>query len=624
MTNWAVLVGIDTYEDNKYYTSLNVSVRDVRAICHTLLAGDFSRDRIYLLDDQESRLPLKKNILSVARSIAVATLPDDLLLFYFSGHGEEKDGKNYLIPRDGRFTDLPSTAISISEMINIMKQASATAKVLILDTCFVGTTINTKEDANSELINGYIDKAGIAILSSCAQGQQSYEWPEQHHSVFTYYLLEALRGLADRDHKGFVTLQDTSRYTMFKVRHWTQEQQLDQTPTLNCLVTEDIILTRYSKQDETQSAPKTSTLDTPVASKPKITDQTPDVEKPISILATNINDYVGDIQALREGRVHQELTDRLAATGAIKPGPTKQTEPEDILERYRSVQLHAVFLYTSEDAEVHTYITKHWKALASLSANKCDIYPIITQFNNSEDAYDFIEQLDMVRQSKARPAYSDLPGIFFWDNFGDSAYISFSLLATQATIRNSLRVIFEEIRREPTIAAVRRAGLMLKGEYRGGQLQSTVANARTIAYIGCHLNDREYLKELRTHLAFYENLGSIHTWDDAMIQPGMRRVDEINKSIQSAKVVILLLSPDFLISDFMRDQIPQILQAVERKEVIILSVIVRSCLFKQTPLSSFEPVNNPVVPLSTIKPEERESVWVEVTQQVKALLSVQH
>jgi hypothetical protein len=162
-----------------------------------------------------------------------------------------------------------------------------------------------------------------------------------------------------------------------------------------------------------------------------------------------INEYIGNLKALRNGLVYQALTDEAVGLGA-QPKATTRDRTVDLLERYRSVPLHAVFLYTSEDEFVSDYILKNWGALDTLSGELCDIHPAINQFSNEEDAYDFIANLDVVRDTNFR-AYSKLPGLFFWDNEGEAEYIPFGQDATISDIKRIVRIIFERIHAKPTI-----------------------------------------------------------------------------------------------------------------------------------------------------------------------------
>jgi hypothetical protein len=58
-------------------------------------------------------------------------------------------------------------------------------------------------------------------------------------------MLQALAGQADRDEKGFVTVQDASRHVTNGVKLWTSRHNLTQTPTLQYTVAGDIMLCRY-------------------------------------------------------------------------------------------------------------------------------------------------------------------------------------------------------------------------------------------------------------------------------------------------------------------------------------------------------------------------------------------
>ncbi|MEI7903724.1 MAG: hypothetical protein WCK89_26090, partial [bacterium] len=73
----------------------------------------------------------------------------------------------------------------------------------------------------------------MAILSSCEQGQQSWEWPGKPRSVFTHFLLEALRGQADWSHKGFVTVSDANLYVTNGVKKWAVDNSRAQTPRID-------------------------------------------------------------------------------------------------------------------------------------------------------------------------------------------------------------------------------------------------------------------------------------------------------------------------------------------------------------------------------------------------------
>lgn len=241
---WAILVGINTYED-PYITDLKVCVDDVTAIQRSI-AQSYQVARL-LTDMTPEILPTRANILAMLSNISQAASEQDAILFYFSGHGIAEAGESYLLPRDTRLSALRHTAIAMRDLRELLDQSPARAKVVILDACHAGAAIGKAAPTMSpEFIGRVFEEAeGMAVLASCKQGQRSWEWHTQQRSVFTYYLLEALRGQADLDRKGFVTVSDATRYVTDRVKQWSVEHDAPQTPTLQYAVAGDIVLCRY-------------------------------------------------------------------------------------------------------------------------------------------------------------------------------------------------------------------------------------------------------------------------------------------------------------------------------------------------------------------------------------------
>jgi uncharacterized caspase-like protein len=241
---WAVLVGINKYNDS-HIADLKVCVDDVTAV-HQSLDPGYQVAKL-LTDATPDRLPTRANILGELSAVAQAAEEGDLLLFYFSGHGKAEGSESYLLPRDTRLSALKHTAVAMGDVRELMEQSPARAKVIVLDACHSGASIGKAEPTMTpEFIQRVFEEAeGMAVLASCKQGQQSWEWPEENRSVFTFFLLEALTGQADLDKKGFVTVSDASRFVTDGVKSWAAEKGAPQTPTLQYTVAGDIILVRH-------------------------------------------------------------------------------------------------------------------------------------------------------------------------------------------------------------------------------------------------------------------------------------------------------------------------------------------------------------------------------------------
>ncbi len=147
---------------------------------------------------------------------------------------------------------------------------------------------------------------------------------------------------------------------------------------------------------------------------------------------------------------------------------------------------------------------------------------------------------------------------------------------------------------------------------------------RTGAFISYSHQDKKYMGELRRHLDYLEREGKINVWDDTKIKPGSNWREEINEAIKSAKVAILLISADFLSSNFIAtDELPSLLAAARQEGATILPIIVKPCLFKHTTLEQFQAVNDPSKPLSSMTASKRDEVWTKVAELVYGALKAQ-
>jgi hypothetical protein len=250
---WAVLVGVGSYDDREY-SELSVCVHDVTEIARQLYKNesDFTPQRIHVLVDDGIK-PTRAAVLSCLQKVADAAEEDDTLLFYYSGHGELEQDEAYLVTRDSRSGRLKDTAVSVARVEEIMQASRAKAKVMILDACHAGANLRSKgsERLHPRFVERvYMHARGMAILASCEKNQKSYVWESKECSAYTYFLLEALRGKADRDAKGFVSVTDIDEYVTNGMASWTERHRYIQTPTMYLNGHGRIIVSFYKKLTE--------------------------------------------------------------------------------------------------------------------------------------------------------------------------------------------------------------------------------------------------------------------------------------------------------------------------------------------------------------------------------------
>lgn len=132
--------------------------------------------------------------------------------------------------------------------------------------------------------------------------------------------------------------------------------------------------------------------------------------------------------------------------------------------------------------------------------------------------------------------------------------------------------------------------------------------------------DEQWLQRLQVHLRPLERKYRIEIWDDTRIEKGALWRQEIREALDSAVVAVLLVSADFLASEFIdSNELPPILQAAREKGTRILPVIVSPFLITASDvLSEFQAVNPISQPLVSLSRGEQEAVFVKVAECIQA------
>jgi len=267
----ALLIGINHYYLDDTIGNLQYCVNDVVELDKILsdeLRGDFSTQLLHSEIDNVKRLPTRSNIMSLISLLANNSESNDSILLYFAGHGFEQEGVNYLLPADSRHNVLSETAIPFRWVKETLNKSLARKKFIVVDACHSGSTIGRSPSVSmtrSFHKEMFSEAEGFAVLSSCKIGQLSYDYPEKNHGVFSYYLLEGLKGLADSDGDYIITVPDANNYVSRKLHEWSLAKDVQQNPTFDYKVSGDFIFVRIpiqgnielnSKSDVTVGIPK--------------------------------------------------------------------------------------------------------------------------------------------------------------------------------------------------------------------------------------------------------------------------------------------------------------------------------------------------------------------------------
>jgi TIR domain len=155
-----------------------------------------------------------------------------------------------------------------------------------------------------------------------------------------------------------------------------------------------------------------------------------------------------------------------------------------------------------------------------------------------------------------------------------------------------------------------------------GSCPPTARRRDSKVFISYSHRDRVWLERLQVHLAPLEREGKLDRWDDSRIRSSQRWREEVRKAIDSSSVIVLLLSADFLASEFIvTNELPPLLAAARDDGAYIMPVIVSPCRFSATPiLSEFQAANANLQPLVAMRRHRQENLWVKLTNDIEDAL----
>lgn len=136
-------------------------------------------------------------------------------------------------------------------------------------------------------------------------------------------------------------------------------------------------------------------------------------------------------------------------------------------------------------------------------------------------------------------------------------------------------------------------------------------------FISYSHKDNKFLEDFLAHLKPFVRTG-VKAWSDKQIAPGSQWQQEIKTALSEAKVAVLLVSPQFLASDFIHDhELAPLLREAEAGGVTILWILIRACSYEETELVNFQAlVSPPEKPLAEMK-AERDAAWKRICQEIK-------
>ncbi|MEH2308289.1 COR domain-containing protein, partial [Nostoc sp.] len=140
---------------------------------------------------------------------------------------------------------------------------------------------------------------------------------------------------------------------------------------------------------------------------------------------------------------------------------------------------------------------------------------------------------------------------------------------------------------------------------------------RNQVFISYSHKDKKWFNDLKTNLEPLIREQNLKLWDDTQIKPGAVWRDEIEAALASAKVAVLLVSPNFLASKFIsQNELPPLLEAAKAEGVKILWIPLRASNYKATAIEKYQAAHPTDNPLNTIMGGKRDQAWVNICNEI--------
>lgn len=140
------------------------------------------------------------------------------------------------------------------------------------------------------------------------------------------------------------------------------------------------------------------------------------------------------------------------------------------------------------------------------------------------------------------------------------------------------------------------------------ELKSTEGAMRDQVFISYSHRDKKLMEDLLLHLKPYLRSGSVTAWSDQQIASGAQWFQEIQAALDKTRVAVLLVSSDFLASDFIHEhELGPLLKEAKAGGVRILWIPLRAAAYKETPLKDYQAVSPPDKPLAGMSKADRDA-----------------
>jgi TIR domain len=137
-------------------------------------------------------------------------------------------------------------------------------------------------------------------------------------------------------------------------------------------------------------------------------------------------------------------------------------------------------------------------------------------------------------------------------------------------------------------------------------IQSQNPSAPLRVFYSYAREDEAFLMELDKHLGVLNRQGLIASWFDQQLSPGADWSREINDHLKTADIVLLLVSADFMASDYIyQKELQVVLKKHELGEARVIPIILRPIDWENAPFAKIPVLPHGGIPVSEYADQDK-------------------
>ncbi|NTV47828.1 MAG: caspase family protein [Chlorobiales bacterium] len=248
----AIIIGIETYKDIPGVPYAKHDAETFKEYAENVLGVPGDKNHIYLITNEDATKGTFEKVFTGNGWLAKRSIPASDIYIFYAGHGapDVSSKKAFLIPYDGDANYASQTGFSLDRLYSELKGLNARSVTVFIDACFSGgTRDNQMVLANArpmfvKIDNPVLLSEKLTVFAASSGDQISSGYPDAGHGLFSYYLFKGLKGEADANKDGTVTLDELGKYLKTTVSQKAGQLDREQTPEL-MTTNKDKVLVKY-------------------------------------------------------------------------------------------------------------------------------------------------------------------------------------------------------------------------------------------------------------------------------------------------------------------------------------------------------------------------------------------